>query len=218
MWSMIAASVVDLPEPVGPVTSTSPCCRWARPSIALRQVELLERHDRLGDDAEDRAGAVLLAQEVGAEARHPLEAVGEVEVAARARTPPTGPRSRSRAAGRGGASWESAAQPATGSSAPWTRMRGSQAGGQVEVGAPCSPSGAGRARRAAPCGTPPFAVSRCGSSACRSASSRVMTPVLAPARRARRRAGTCPARRRSAAPSGSGRSCSRGSGCRRPWC
>jgi hypothetical protein len=28
-WSMMAASVVDLPEPVGPVTSTSPLCSIA---------------------------------------------------------------------------------------------------------------------------------------------------------------------------------------------
>jgi hypothetical protein len=30
MWSIIAASVVDLPEPVGPVTSTSPRGLWQR--------------------------------------------------------------------------------------------------------------------------------------------------------------------------------------------
>src|SRR6185312_7851121 len=48
----------------------------------LGQVELRQRHDRLRDDAEDGAAAVLLAQEVGAEAGEAFEAVGEVEVAA----------------------------------------------------------------------------------------------------------------------------------------
>jgi hypothetical protein len=34
MRSMIAARVVDLPEPVGPVTSTRPCCMSASAPIA----------------------------------------------------------------------------------------------------------------------------------------------------------------------------------------
>ena len=55
MWSMIAASVVDLPEPVGPVTSTSPCCEMGEALDRRRQVQLLERHDLLRDDAEHGA-------------------------------------------------------------------------------------------------------------------------------------------------------------------
>ena len=32
IWSSIAARVVDLPDPVGPVTSTSPRLRWPKVS------------------------------------------------------------------------------------------------------------------------------------------------------------------------------------------
>ena len=36
------ASVVDLPDPVGPVTSTSPRGRWAKWSMSGGQAELVE--------------------------------------------------------------------------------------------------------------------------------------------------------------------------------
>ena len=66
---MIAASVVDLPEPVGPVTSTRPLLEVRERRDRRRQAQLLEREDLLGDHAEHRAGAVLLDEVVGAEAR-----------------------------------------------------------------------------------------------------------------------------------------------------
>ena len=40
MWSIIAQSVVDLPEPVGPVTSTSPLFSLHRFEDRRRQPEL----------------------------------------------------------------------------------------------------------------------------------------------------------------------------------
>ena len=196
MRSMIAASVVDLPEPVGPVTSTSPCCRWARLSIGRRQVELLERHDRLGDEAED-----------GARRRSP--GAGSWRGSAPRR------RGRRRSRGRRARSYSShcssvaisrsrartvvvrraPASRRTGSSAPWTRMRGSQPGGQVEVGAAAVLAGSWKSssRRGHADPTPPVAprtaaAPRRGAAA----SSRVTTPVLAPARRARRRAAHMP--------------------------
>ena len=43
--SIIDASVVDLPEPVGPVTSTSPRGLLAQLGDHRRQAELLERDD-----------------------------------------------------------------------------------------------------------------------------------------------------------------------------
>ena len=65
----MAASVVDLPEPVGPVTSTRP-----RGSIAdlledLRRIQVLERQDLRRNGAEHRAGAAVLVEGVDAEAR-----------------------------------------------------------------------------------------------------------------------------------------------------
>ena len=80
MWSIIAASVVDLPEPVGPVTSTSPRGRSARYLQTFGQAQLLHRRDRERDDAEDRAHRVALLEDVRAEARHARDAVGEVEL------------------------------------------------------------------------------------------------------------------------------------------
>ena len=81
IWSIMAASVVDLPEPVGPVTSTRPCAQLGQLGDRRRQRQLVERDDLLGDHAEHRAGAVLLHEVVRAEARHALEAVREVDVA-----------------------------------------------------------------------------------------------------------------------------------------
>jgi hypothetical protein len=49
----------------------------------LREVQVLDGDDLFRNDAEDRAAAVLLEQEVGAEAGDARQAVGEVEVAAR---------------------------------------------------------------------------------------------------------------------------------------
>ena len=46
MWSIIAASVVDLPEPVVPVSSTMPRSSSASSRDDGRQAELLDRADR----------------------------------------------------------------------------------------------------------------------------------------------------------------------------
>ena len=45
IWSISAASVVDLPEPVGPVTRTSPRGFFGELGELLRERELLERLD-----------------------------------------------------------------------------------------------------------------------------------------------------------------------------
>ena len=47
MRSMMPASVVDLPEPVGPVTSTRPLREVGEALDRGRQLELLERRDLL---------------------------------------------------------------------------------------------------------------------------------------------------------------------------
>jgi hypothetical protein len=59
MWLTIAASVVDLPEPVGPVTSTRPrgCIRDVLED--LRRVQLLQRQHLGRNRPEHRAGAAL---------------------------------------------------------------------------------------------------------------------------------------------------------------
>ena len=78
MSSIIAASVVDLPEPVLPVTRISPLL--ARPAAwhGLRQLQLVHGQ-RLGrNGAEHRAHAVELAHHVDAEAAVLAQGVGEV--------------------------------------------------------------------------------------------------------------------------------------------
>ena len=78
--SIIAASVVDLPEPVGPVTSTKPrglrvnsCTIGGRPSSSI-EVELE------GDQAEGGADRAALVVGVDAEAGVAGDRVGEVEL------------------------------------------------------------------------------------------------------------------------------------------
>ena len=78
--SIIAASVVDLPEPVGPVTSTKPRGFLAKLVDDRRQAELLDRH-RLGrDQAEGGAERAALEVGVDAEAADARDRVGEVEL------------------------------------------------------------------------------------------------------------------------------------------
>jgi hypothetical protein len=78
MSSIIAASVVDLPEPVLPVTRISPLFARAQRPDRLGQVQLIHRQ-RLGrDGAEHRAHAVQVPQHVDAEAAAAGEGVGEV--------------------------------------------------------------------------------------------------------------------------------------------
>ena len=80
MWSIIAASVVLLPLPVVPVTSTRPRSSSAiffstsgRPSSSI--VRILRR-----DDAEDQADGATLLEHVAAEAAEAGNAVGEVDL------------------------------------------------------------------------------------------------------------------------------------------
>ena len=87
MWLTIAASVVDLPEPVGPVTSTRPrgCQRAAR-RRSSGAFELFEREHLRRNRPEHGAGAAVLDEGVDAEARQ----VGNRE---REVAPPASPRS-----------------------------------------------------------------------------------------------------------------------------
>ena len=78
MWSIIAASVVHLPLPVVPVTSTRP-----RSSAAIffstggRPSSSMSGSHR--DDAEDHADGAALLEDVAAEAAEPGHAVGQVD-------------------------------------------------------------------------------------------------------------------------------------------
>ncbi len=81
MWSIRAASVVDLPEPVGPVTSTSPRGFSASCIEVLRQAELHQRPDLGRDHAERGAEGRALEEDVHAEAADAGDRVGHVDVA-----------------------------------------------------------------------------------------------------------------------------------------
>jgi hypothetical protein len=78
--SMIEASVVDLPEPVGPVTSTMPRARPAMFETGRRDAEVLQRLDLVRDQAERRAERLALPVDVHAEAGDVRDGVGEVEL------------------------------------------------------------------------------------------------------------------------------------------
>ena len=80
MWSIIAASVVDLPEPVVPVTRMRPRCSRGDLLEDLRQHELLDGLDPEGDDAEHHADGAALLEDVDAEAAEAGDAVGEVDL------------------------------------------------------------------------------------------------------------------------------------------
>ena len=79
--SIIAASVVDLPLPVGPVTSTRPRGRSASVGQHRRQAELAEGADLFRDEPVDGADRAALVEDVAAEARADrLDAEREVEL------------------------------------------------------------------------------------------------------------------------------------------
>ena len=82
-WSSSEASVVDLPEPVGPVTRTRPRGLSANSYSRVGHVQFLERLDLGRDQAERRADARALEVGVDAEAREPRNRVREVELPAR---------------------------------------------------------------------------------------------------------------------------------------
>ena len=78
--SMIAASDVDLPEPVGPVTRTRPRGLWTKSWQTARQAELVDRLDLERDQAERGAERGALEVRVDAEAGDVRDRVGEVEL------------------------------------------------------------------------------------------------------------------------------------------
>ena len=78
MSSIIAASDVDLPEPVLPVTRIRPLLTRQRLRTTSGMFELLERQRFRRDRAEDRAEAADVPEDVDAEARNARDRVGEV--------------------------------------------------------------------------------------------------------------------------------------------
>ena len=81
MWSTIAASVVDLPEPVVPVSSTIPRSSSASVRITSGQAEVVDGADLERDRAAGDRDGVALAEGVDAEAREAGDRVGEVGLA-----------------------------------------------------------------------------------------------------------------------------------------
>ena len=79
MWSIIAASVVLLPLPVVPVTSTRPRSSPAIFFSTAGQAELLDRANLHRNDAQDQPDRTALLEDVAAETAEPGDAVGEVD-------------------------------------------------------------------------------------------------------------------------------------------
>ena len=77
---IIDASVVDFPEPVAPVTRTRPRCSFASSFDALRQPQLLEARNLLGDEAEGERDRAPLPVAVDAEAADAVDHVGRVQL------------------------------------------------------------------------------------------------------------------------------------------
>ena len=75
---MIAASVDDLPDPVGPVTSTMPFLSDAMSVERRRQAELRERRDLVGDHPHHDRVRAALPEDVDAEPRAVGQRVREV--------------------------------------------------------------------------------------------------------------------------------------------
>ena len=78
IFRMIAARVVDLPDPVGPVRRTIPFLSSAISLSTRGQAEVGDGGDLVRDDAEDDAVAAALGEDVDAEAGALGEAVGQV--------------------------------------------------------------------------------------------------------------------------------------------
>ena len=83
MWSISEASVVDFPEPVGPVTSTSPRGLSASGSMCWGRPSSDERADLGRDHPEGGAERPPLEEDVHAEAADAGDRVRHVDVAAR---------------------------------------------------------------------------------------------------------------------------------------
>jgi hypothetical protein len=78
--SIIAASVVDLPDPVGPVTRTSPRGLLQISSTTGGKAELLEAEDLVGNLPVDRGHRAALVEDVSAEPGESLDSEREVEL------------------------------------------------------------------------------------------------------------------------------------------
>ena len=78
--SSMAARVVDLPEPVGPVTSTSPRGLSQMVAITGGRPSSLKSADLVGDRAVDGRHRAALHEDVGAEAGQALDAEAEVQL------------------------------------------------------------------------------------------------------------------------------------------
>ena len=76
----MAASVVDLPEPVGPVTSTMPRGFSARSPKILGALSCSSVRILRGNGPEHGAGAAVLVEGVDAEARQAVDLEGEVDL------------------------------------------------------------------------------------------------------------------------------------------
>ena len=87
MWSIIAASVVVLPEPVVPGHEDEAARLEGEPLDDLGQVQLLEGGDLGGDLAHGDADAAALAEDVDAEAAQVGSRVGEVDLVVLAEAP-----------------------------------------------------------------------------------------------------------------------------------
>ena len=81
IMSTIEASVVDLPEPVGPVTRTKPRGLRVNSASAAGSPSDSRRLDLARDQAEGGADRAALEEDVDAEAGHAGDRVGEVELA-----------------------------------------------------------------------------------------------------------------------------------------
>ena len=80
--SIIAASVVDLPEPVAPVTSTRPCGSRVRPRTTCGQPQVVEVRQGVRDHPQRDRDAAALAERVDPEPGLVAPAEREVELLA----------------------------------------------------------------------------------------------------------------------------------------
>jgi hypothetical protein len=78
LWFTIAASVVDLPEPVGPVTSTRPRGWSASSSKIFGALEVFQRQDLGRNGPHHRRRATVLDEGIDAEARQVRHREGKV--------------------------------------------------------------------------------------------------------------------------------------------
>ena len=129
------ASVVDLPEPVGPVTSTRPRGRWANRSMSGGRPEFGEAADVVRDGPQHGADRAALQEDVDAEAADVLQRVGGVEFVGRLELRPVLAATGSSASAPRCPAGVSRAMPSIGRSEPCTRMHGAMPGGEVQVGA-----------------------------------------------------------------------------------